>query len=1272
MNAESEERTGTAPAVTDARSFAFEHLAAVAAVIDNEGTIVDTNAAWRLFASLNGGTIATTGPGTNYVKLCERAGADGDAVAGSIARGLRRVLSGETTHFEFEYPCPTATEDRWFLLQASSAPVTTGGGAIVFHVDITTEKARRDRLSFEAYHDELTGLPNRRALTRRLENLRREHAVGPNPSWLFLFDLDGFKRVNDDHGHQIGDDLLGLVAARAQRIVRDGDMVARLGGDEFVLLCENLPEEGALVLAERLRVSLAQPFQIRSLEVALGASIGLIQVDRSLTPAELLDVVDRRMYDDKRRRYENETSPPTTAPPLPIAPSSSADAERHFEPTAANTRGSEAKRVIASAMTDAVVANSNDLVMFFAQDGTIEWVSRASQRVFGVAPEALVGLNGFDMIHPSDRDRVIGDFMSIPNLEDRVRTEFRIVTPDGRVGWVDEIATNLLEDPNVGMIVGNLRDITDRKQAEDAVRFQARLLDAVRQAVVAIDQPGAIIYWNEAATALYGYRRDEALGRSLTELLPAAEGWESISDQIQDRLRRGLPWDGEIRIVGKDGREIPLLVSDTPVFDDDGGHVATIGVGTDITERIRSEEITARLSAIVESSGDAVVSADLNGAVDTWNHRARELFDPSSRDFNGRQLVDLFDSENRAVVEATIGQVADGGPVTGLELRTDGPDGDSIELGVTFSPIRRSVDHTTIGISVIARDITERLRLHRGIDQERRRLADAQRCARLGSFELDLDTGRSTRSEELCRILGLPVESSGSIDLEWVHPDDREECATAMRRIVDGEVDVEMTHRIVRPDGEVRWVVSRTSDLSRGRIICGTVLDITEQRVAQLTLEHQASHDPLTGLENRVGLARSVGQLLARTRPQGQSVAVAMLDLDQFNQINDTLGHTVGDEVLKAVSSRFEQGLPSTDIVARFGGDEFVVIRTDVATSEEAEALGADIQRTLDDEILLGHRRFHVSCCVGVAISTADTDVDSLLSHADAAVHLAKQCGRSEIAVFDPASRAAANRLHNLESALARAIDNDELRVEYQPVIDLGDGTAAGFEALLRWTSDAFGDVSPAEFIPIAEASGLIVRIGRWVLDRALAQLASWRAVDTACDVWLSVNVSARQLDRPEFVDTVLDLMRSHGVPFRNLHLEVTESAALHETETSSDTLVRLRNHGIKVSIDDFGTGYSSLSYLDRLPIDVIKIDRAFVRELHVSAERTAIVRTIVALASTLDLDIVAEGVENDYQARFLRKLGCRHGQGFLWSPSLPGDEAAAWIGTRAALPPTQ
>jgi len=916
----------------------------------------------------------------------------------------------------------------------------------------------------------------------------------------------------------------------------------------------------------------------------------------------------------------------------------------------------------AKAARDAIVAQSRDMVIFFRPDGEIVWTSPACRTLFGVEPEEFIGRNGMELIHPDDLDRVIDQFMSIPELGDHVCVEFRVVDQEGNVRWIEELATNLVDDPLVGVIVGNLRDITARRHAEQRSEFKGMLLAAVGQPVVATDLEHRVTFWNHAAELTFGWSESEAMGKPMSELVPPWHGWQGKAAEIAPLQRSGESWSGEFWVRDRSGGPVAVEVTTTPVFDE-GEQVGTVAVSKDLSERLEAAATTARLASIVESSGDAIYSWDVGGTVISWNRGAETLLGYTESEVVGRHVSVLFPEDLAGQMEQIFSAVLAGETVKHDDTRRVTSDGRELRVSLTASPVRGQ-DGSIVGASVIARDITERAELLQSIDEERRRLGDAQRSAHLGNFEIDRLTGESHRSEEMLRILGIgPGDMDRGVDFQFVHPEDAPRVREVFEAALAGERNLEITHRIVRPDGEIRWVVSRTCSFEdpAGRFLSGTMLDITELHEARVELEQLAYFDTLTGLANRTMLTSQLTDVLEAAASSTTPTAVGLVDLDRFKVVNDRLGHGTGDAVLSAVAARFSAQLLDGDVLGRFGGDEFVVVRA-ACSAAGAMELGVSLNEALTEPLVLGERRFEMSASVGMVLVEPGGTAEDALRDADAAMYQAKAAGRGRTVLLDDQLRAGVERRLQIEEDLRSAIERDQMRVVFQPVVVLETGVACGFESLLRWEHPEFGQVSPDEFITIAEETGSILAIGEWVLEQSLAQLAKWRLQPSWSSLWVAVNLSGRQVVQADIVDRVAAALAAAGLPSDALHLEITEGVLVDAVQQGIDALVVLRDMGVSIKLDDFGTGYSSLSYLKSLPIDSLKIDRSFIDGLGSDPDDTTIVRAILVIASTLGLAVVAEGVETDEQLSALVALGCPQGQGYLWGPGVDPDAATHWL----------
>jgi diguanylate cyclase (GGDEF)-like protein/PAS domain S-box-containing protein len=518
------------------------------------------------------------------------------------------------------------------------------------------------------------------------------------------------------------------------------------------------------------------------------------------------------------------------------------------------------------------------------------------------------------------------------------------------------------------------------------------------------------------------------------------------------------------------------------------------------------------------------------------------------------------------------------------------------------------------------------------------------------------------------RVLGLTAERLAGLQAdELVHGDDLARVSAELAEVARAPGQVSSsTFRVLHADGSPRIVSARLANRLDHRDVRGVVLtlrDVTdavrEKEDYEARLAHQAMHDPLTGLANRRLLLAGVREGQARFRADGRPFAVLFCDLDNFKLINDGLGHDVGDRLLVQVGERISAAIGPNDLAARFGGDEFVVYLPD-ATVDDAYQVGSRVTHAVRQQIDLDGKTLHVEASIGVVGARLDHDTpEAVLRDADVAMYRAKEAGKNRVELFVESQRRRVSRRHELELALRGAIEANQLSLHYQPKYALATGRIEGFEALVRWNDPERGVVGPGEFIPIAEETGLIVPLGRWVLEAACRWFVQWDATHRVPDASIAVNVSGRQLQDPALVDDVRAVIASTRIHPSQLVLEVTESVAMTNAAASVEKLQLLRALGLRIAVDDFGTGYSSLAYLRRLPVSVLKIDRAFVRGLGVDSEDEEIARFLLSLAKALDLSTVAEGVENEAQLAVLRELGCDVVQGFFLGRPQPEAEVA-------------
>jgi len=561
------------------------------------------------------------------------------------------------------------------------------------------------------------------------------------------------------------------------------------------------------------------------------------------------------------------------------------------------------------------------------------------------------------------------------------------------------------------------------------------------------------------------------------------------------------------------------------------------------------------------------------------------------------------------------------------------------------------------------------------LEKTQGRLESAQRLAKLGSWWIDLSTGEMHVSSELCRI--LEIRESGALAtrellLCRIHPDDRGRFERALEACLSEGTPFRLDHRALSTDGSERILHSQGERIDSGEHPLrfeGTVQDISERKLVEDQVRYLAYHDSLTGLGNSRLFQESLALALETARREGSELAVMFLDLDHFKFINDTLGHSIGDQLLRCVADRLVNCLQQPGpwevvgervpgaTVSRLGGDEFTILLTGLRDAENAAEAARRILSVVAEAFQIGSYEVVVRGSMGITVWPRDgDDVETLLRNSDTAMYHAKKAGRDNFQFYTEPMKVAVVRRMELEQSLRQAVEREQLELHYQPKVDLASGRVSGLEALLRWRLADGTVVLPDEFVPVAEETGIIFEIGRWVLASAVRQLQHWQR-DGLGPLRVSINLSPPEIEDPRLVETVRELLRETGVPPALLELEITESTLMRDDEAAIETLGALRGLGVGLSLDDFGTGYSSLSYLRRLPIDTLKIDRSFVERVATDPDDASVAAAIVSMAKALRLRVVVEGVETEAQREVLAELGCDEIQGHLISAAVPVED---------------
>lgn len=513
------------------------------------------------------------------------------------------------------------------------------------------------------------------------------------------------------------------------------------------------------------------------------------------------------------------------------------------------------------------------------------------------------------------------------------------------------------------------------------------------------------------------------------------------------------------------------------------------------------------------------------------------------------------------------------------------------------------------------------------------------------------------------KIYGRPLADFYQDKNLWfsvVHPDDRNRLTDAFSKLQQGGA-LTQQYRIIRPDGEVRWLEDRIKAVmdERGNVLRfdGVASDISERKQYEGRIEYLATHDALTGLANRHLLGDRLAQAIARSSRSQHLLALLFLDIDRFKDINDSFGHVFGDQLLQQVAVRLKENVREGDTVSRQGGDEFIIVLTDLQKPEDVVVIASKILHAFSSPFIVGSRRLYVTTSIGATLYPNDsTDIETLLKNADIAMYRAKRESGNDFRFYSSEMSVTTKERVELETALRWAVERQEFELFYQPKVALNDGRVVGVEALIRWHHPDLGLVSPVHFIPMAEELGLIVPIGKWVLRTACSQLKQWQEAGLP-PITVSVNISARQFRQEGLVKAITDILQETGLDPRYLELELTESMVLNSADKSTVTLHELKALGVELSIDDFGTGYSNLSYLKRFPVDRLKIDQSFVQDIVNDSDDAAIAYLIISLGHSLNLKVIAEGVETAEQLAFLHNNHCDEIQGYYCSQPVSAND---------------
>jgi len=983
------------------------------------------------------------------------------------------------------------------------------------------------------------------------------------------------------------------------------------------------------------------------------------------------------------------------------------------------SRRAENRALVSEQRLASVVAALPDLIWSIGLPGyTLQYLSPIASSLLGPELSArALGQKWQNLVREADQELVATWLDVILNGGSEV-LELCIAQADGKMRWLQLRANVAVDENNLPIrIDGIASDISARITAESHLRKLSAVVEQSPVAVVITDINGHIEYVNPRYCQLTGYTLEDVLGKTpsvnasgLTSNEAYAKLWETI-------LAGGI-WQGEIQNRRKDGELFWELEVIAPVFDSKGRICNFVAIKEDITEKKRAEaelqrinrtlRVLSRCNAVlVRASSEAdILEAMCDVLVEHGGYQMVLIGRPmpdytlrvaTQRGFDTQTLTELITAARwdespggnfpsgramrtaKVIVERRSDMkmqdpwflihkeknirtivslpLSAGGEVLGVLslFSVDASAFDTAELAL----LSELADDLAYGIGNLRSEclrrtaVSQLLLMRRAIDAS----SDGIMVAEHRSDELPLVYVNHAFEQ----ITGFVASEAMGKNLTFLYaPEARENSLRELNDMIKVGREGRMELHIARKDGQLLWgeiaiapVLEPDGQISH---VIGVLTDISERKTWEAQLEYQATHDALTELPNRLLMADRVNRAIAAARRDQSNVVLMLLDLNRFKLVNDSLGHEVGDQLLKSIAMRLVKHIREGDTVARLGGDEFVIV-ANVHDEHGAASLATTLIQAITEPIVVDGHTFYVTSSAGLAMFPRDgEDLPILLRNADAAMYRAKAEGSNLPQFYSQNLTISTGRRLQLESALRQALEREELYLHFQPKIRLDTGMLTGAEVLLRWQHPEFGAVSPAEFIPIAEDTGLILPIGDWVLRETCQQISRWLALDLPV-VPLAVNLSARQFSSANFVEQIERILQETNVDASFLHLELTESILVHRPDSAASMLRRLRALGIKLALDDFGTGFSSLNYLRRFPIDLLKIDQSFITELVRDPDSATIALSIINLAHSLRMEVIAEGVETEAQLTFLRLHGCDQVQGYLTGRPVPTKE---------------
>lgn len=918
--------------------------------------------------------------------------------------------------------------------------------------------------------------------------------------------------------------------------------------------------------------------------------------------------------------------------------------------------------------SESLIKAANAVIAHLDAEGKIQLLNETAERIIGYTLPEVKGKNWLDVLLPPGKPKHLWEEAAFKHGRPLPQNlEFTILTKSGlerEISWRNSEVRD--GDRLIGTVCIGF-DVTERRHGEEALReseMRYRQMFENNPAVKLIINPesGEIVDANRAACLFYGYTKDEITNKQVWDLnvmSPEEVRYEMARATSQRRnffRFQHRTSHGEVRDVEVHSGPVHLH-----------GQTLLYSIITDVTDSKRAEEALreseSKYRSIFDFAKVGIYQADREGRILTANESlARILGYDSVNELLGKNLAEdiYYDRNQRESILAEW----DSGESTDFEVIWRRKDDSPIWVQLNAHPVSGRLGGT-VYYEGFVHDISARK-----VAEDVLRTQSAAFKASMDGIAILNEQGEFTYMNEAHSDLYGYDGTAEMIGKPWkMLYEDREfhrfSTEIMPRLWSSGHWRGEATGR--RRNGTTFPQEVSLTALEGGGLVC-VVRDTTERNVAEEQIRHLAYHDILTSLPNRLLFKDRLTVALSRAQRENSKLALLYLDLDHFKKINDSLGHNVGDHLLQAVASRIKECIRDSDTVARLGGDEFTVLVPVLSNAEDAALIASKIIHAVRNPYVIDGRDLFITTSIGISYFPEDgSDAETILKHADTAMYQAKENGRNTYQLFNARINAHAMERLALENGLRKGIDREEFKVYYQGIFDLKTGRIVGMEGLARWHHPELGVVPPVDFIPLAESLRLMGEIGQQLMRAALQQLRKWRDMGFT-DLTLAINLSVSQLQQEDLVEMTSRLIKECGVPCENVELEITESTAMENPEVTTRSLRELKKAGVRVALDDFGTGHSSLSYLKKFPIDTLKIDQSFVRDCTRDSATGAIVTAIIAMAKSLRLKIVAEGVEEEEQRKFLLSRGCPIMQGFLFNRPIPADQFEELLRTNRAL----